>query len=246
VTHSFVAGKRFFALVVLAASLGSVVMPALAQQASIQRVAVQASGSEGTPQANSAEANQGETDATEAYRKSPMVKKLGGMMGMKPDAAATTFEVINFALLALAIGYGLLKALPKTFRDRSLAIQKHLVEAKAATEEASARLNSVEERLAKLDGQIAEMRSQAEKDMVADTLRIRATVEDEKQKILDAAEQEITAASLEAQRSLQRYAAELAIEQAARKLVVSAETDRLLVQGFARRLGIDPAKGGEN
>ena len=37
-----------------------------------------------------------------------------------------------------------------------------------------------------------------------------------------------------------------AIEQAARRLVVSAETDRLLVQGFARRLAGDDSKEGQN
>jgi F-type H+-transporting ATPase subunit b len=45
---------------------------------------------------------------------------------------------------------------------------------------------------------------------------------------------------------LQQYAAEMAIEQAARKLVVSAETDRLLVQGFASRLTGDDFKKGQN
>jgi F-type H+-transporting ATPase subunit b len=76
--------------------------------------------------------------------------------------------------------------------------------------------------------------------------RIKATVEDEKKKILVAAEQEITVATSHAQKQLQQYAAELAIEQAARKLVVSAETDRLLVQGFAERLTDDDSKKGQN
>jgi F-type H+-transporting ATPase subunit b len=203
-------------------------------------------GREATPEAASPKADEGAEDANDAYLHSAMVQKLGGMMGMKPDAAAVAFEVVNFALLALAIGYFLAKALPKTFRDRSSAIQKQLVDARAASEEASVRLNSVEDRLSQLDGKIAEMRAQAEKDSAADEARIKASVEDETRKILAAAEQEIAAASVEAQRQLQRYAAELAIEQAARKLVVSAETDRLLVQRFARRLGVDGPKGGEN
>ena len=71
-------------------------------------------------------------------------------------------------------------------------------------------------------------------------------MEDEKKKILAAAEQEISAATMQAQRQIQQYAAELAIEQAAKKLVVSAETDRLLVQGFARRLAGDDSKEGQN
>ncbi len=77
-------------------------------------------------------------------------------------------------------------------------------------------------------------------------MRIKASVEEETKKILAAAEQEIAAATMHAQKQLQQHAAELAIEQAARKLVVSAETDRLLVQGFAQRLTGDDAKKGQN
>ena len=138
------------------------------------------------------------------------------------------------------------KEFRQMFRDRSTAIQKHLVDARTATEEASARLNSVEARLAKLDGQIAAMRTQAEKDAAVDEARIKATVEDEKKKILEAAEQEIASATVQARRQIQQYAAELAIDQAAKKLVVSAETDRLLVQSFARRLTGGDAKEGHN
>ncbi|HEX7158606.1 MAG TPA: ATP synthase F0 subunit B, partial [Edaphobacter sp.] len=128
------------------------------------------------------------------------------------------------------------KTLPRAFRDRTSSIQKHLVEARSATEEASARLSSVEARLSKLDEQIAAMRSQAEKDIAQDEQRIKASIEEEKQRILATAEQEISAATAQAHRQLQSYAADLAIEQAARKLTISAETDRLLVQDFARRL----------
>jgi F-type H+-transporting ATPase subunit b len=175
-----------------------------------------------------------------------MVQKLGKMMGMSTETAATSFEVANFAVLALLLGFALLKTMPKLLRDRSAAIQKHLVDARVATEEANARLSSVEDRLAKLDGQIAEMRAQAEKDAATEEQRMRAAVENEKTRILAAADQEIASASMMAQRTLQRYAAELAIEQAARKLVVTAETDRLLVQNFARRLTGNDSNGGQN
>ncbi len=203
-------------------------------------------GQQTTPAANSTEANASEKDENEAYKHSAMVQKMGGMLGMSTDTAATVFEIGNFAVLALGIGFVLVKTLPKTFRDRTSAIQKDLVDARTATEQASLRLNSVEERLSKLDGQIAEMKAQAEKDAVVDEARIKASVEDEKKKILAAAEQEIAAASMHAQRQLQQYAAELAIEQAAKKLVISAETDRLLVQNFARRLGVDDSPEGQN
>ncbi len=197
-----------------------------------------------SPVAKVAEKKQEVKDENDEYRHSPTVVKLGSMMGMNPEQAATTFTLVNFAVLALAVGYGLLKTLPKTFRERTSGIQKQLVDARTATEEATSRLNSVEARLSKLDDQIAGFRTQAAADSERDEKRIKASVEEEKQKIVAAAEAEITTATAMARREIQQYAAELAIEQAARKLVVTAETDRLLVESFAHRLGMD--KGGQN
>ena len=125
-------------------------------------------GRKATPAGESPQANQEVKDENDAYRHSAMVQKIGHAMGMSTETAATTFEVFNFAILAIAVGALLLKALPKTFRNRSSAIQKHLVDARTATEEASARLNSVEDRLGALDGQIAEMKAQSERDAAAD------------------------------------------------------------------------------
>jgi F-type H+-transporting ATPase subunit b len=199
-----------------------------------------------TPEAQSPAKEKQEVDDNDQYLHSDTVRGLGAKLGLNAEQAATAFTVVNFVVLAALLGWFLVKTLPKKFRDRSTEIQKQLVDARTATEEASARLNSVEDRLSKLDGQIAEMRVQAEKDSAHDEERIKASVEDEKQKILAAAEQEITAATALAQRQIQQYAAELAIEQAARKLVVTAETDRLLVQSFAQRLPGDDSKKGQN
>jgi F-type H+-transporting ATPase subunit b len=228
--------KRLLAGTILMAGLMMPVRVMMAQEADQAKPATTASQAE----------NDVEVDENDAYLHSSSVKWIGAKLGMSTEQAATAFQWANFAVLALAVLWGLVKFLPKAFRDRGTAIQKRLVDARTATEEANTRLNSVEERLSKLDGQIAAMRAQAEKDSVADEQRIKASVEEEKHKILAAAEQEITAATALAQRKIQQYAAELAIEQAARKLVVSAETDRLLVQGFARQLTGDDSKGGQN
>jgi len=107
-------------------------------------VLAQAAGSASTPEAQSPAKDEQEQDENDAYRKSPMVEKLGGMMGMNKDQAATAFEVFNFALLATALGYALAKFLPKAIRNRNTAIQKHLVDARTATEEARIRLSGVE------------------------------------------------------------------------------------------------------
>ena len=186
-----------------------------------------------------------EKDPDDAYRQSPSVVWLGSKLGLSKEQSFLVFDVLNFALLAGAIGWAILKVVPKMLRDRSTAIQKSLVDARTATEEARIRLSAVEERLSKLDGEIAAMRTHSEQEALKEEQRIKASVEDEKKKILAAAEQEIAAATMHAQKQLQQHAAELAIEQAARKLVISAETDRLLVQNFAQRL-TDESKKGQN
>jgi F-type H+-transporting ATPase subunit b len=237
--------KKLFTGLALAAILFAPVCRLHAQEPT-PPVATSDNGGTSTPEAQSPPKNKQEEDENDAYRKSATVRALGAKFGLNPDQAATTFTVLNFVVLALLVGWFLAKTLPKTFRNRNTAIQKHLVEARTATEEANVRLTSVEARLSKLDEQIAALRAQSEKDAANDEQRIKASVEEEKQKILAAAEQEIAAASTNAQRQLQQYAATLAIEQAARKLVVTAETDRLLVQDFARRLTGNDAKEGHN
>jgi F-type H+-transporting ATPase subunit b len=226
---------------VLAAALFAPVSHASAQQPQPANA-----GQLSSPEAQAPEKSKHEQDEMEGYRHSPTVQKLGAMVGLNAEQAAAAFTFLNFAILVVFVGWYLAKNLPKTFRDRNSSIQKDLVDARTATEEASARLNSVEQRLSKLDEQIAALRAQADKDSAHDEQRIRASVEEDKQKIVAAAEQEIAAATALAQRQIQQYAADLAIDQAARKLVVSAETDRLLVQSFARRLTGDDSKGGQN
>ncbi len=227
-------------LLVLVAA-GMIVAPArrLSAQQAPSRASTSIAGEASTPEANSSVADEEEKDENEAYKHSASVKKIGSLLGLTTEQAAMAFEVTNFVVLVIFLGLVIVKTLPKTFRKRNTDIQKHLVDARAATEEASLRLSGVEARLSKLDEQIAAMRSQADKDSALDEQRILAGVEEEKQKILAAAEQEIAAATVHARRQIQQYAAELAIEQAARKLVISAETDRLLVQNFARSLGGD-------
>ena len=218
-----------------------------AQQDAAPAAAVRSNnGEQATPAANSKEAAEGEKDETAEYRHSKVVQKIGGMLGMSPERASTIFEIINFAVLFVLVGGFLLKALPKVFRDRTSLLQKHLVDARAAQEEAAARMNSIEDRLSHLDGQIDQLRTDAEKATAIDEIRIKASIEDEKAKIVAAAEAEIANASLMAQRDLQRHAAELAINQAARRLVITAEDDRTLVQNFARKLGSGDVKGGQN
>jgi F-type H+-transporting ATPase subunit b len=232
-------------LVVL--SVGGAATPARAQAAP-QQAGPQQPGpgvsEQSTPMSAVPEKREQEKDETESFRHSAMVQKMGHALGMSTEQAAVAFEVANFVLLLVGVGFILVKTLPRTFRDRSSAIQRNLVEARTATEEANARLKAVETRLSKLDDEIASMRQQVETDAVREEQRMKAAIEEETAKILASADAEIQAATATARRDLQRHAAELAIDQAVRRLTITAETDRLLIEGFAQRLTGD--KGAQN
>ncbi len=225
--------KFLFALFVAAILIVPATPRMLGQEAT---PAASSPGQSSTPEAQLPEKSKKEEDENDAFRHSDSVKAIGAKLGLNAQQASMAFSFLNFVVLAALVGWFLVKNLPKVFRDRTSSLQKHLVEARSANEEANARLSSVEARLAKLDEQIAAMRTQSEKDIAHDEQRIKASIEEEKQRILEAAEQEISSATAQAHRQLKQYAADLAIEQAARKLAISAETDRLLVQDFARHL----------
>ncbi len=202
-----------------------------------------ASGNRTEPEANSTQKKQEAEGGTEAFRNSPSVIKLGSMLGMKPATASSVFEWLNFAILAGAILYALAKALPKIFKSRTATIQKNIVEARAATEQANLRLAGVEERLSKLDEEIASIRAESEREAAAEAERVKQQIADETQRILAAADQEIAAASAQAGRTLRAYAAGIAVDRAAQRLEISADDDRALIQNFAARLN---AAGGKN
>ncbi|GAA3757859.1 ATP synthase F0 subunit B [Terriglobus aquaticus] len=233
---------KFVALAVLSAALvtispahaqrveGTTSSPAAPSTASGQR-AEPTSALNGTEPAE-------KKDAAEALKEpSPVVKKLGGMMGMSPQAAQTAFNWLNFAVLAGAILYALAKALPKTFRARTEGIQKHIVDARVATDAANARLSAVEARLSKLDDEIASIRAESERESAEEEARTKQHIAEETERILKSAEQEIAAASAQAQRNLRAYAAGVAVDRAASRLEISDADDRALIQNFAAKLG---------
>ncbi len=81
------------------------------------------------------------------------------------------------------------------FRNRTASIQKAMQEAQKASAEANRRLGEIETRLSRLDAEIAGMRATAEKEAVAEEVRIKAAAEEDGRKIVESAEQEIAAAA---------------------------------------------------
>jgi F-type H+-transporting ATPase subunit b len=200
----------------------------------------------GAEHAAAGEAKEGEgEDAEAALKESKAVQAFGRLLGIKnPTTAYWVFTFINFAILAFALGAGIKKILPGLFRARTASIQKSIEDARKASTEANTRLSAIQERLGKLDAEIAAIRSTAEEQGRAEEQRLLAATEEEKKKILQSAEQEIAAASASAQRDLKNFAAELAVSLAEKKIAVSESADRNLVREFTQSLG-NGSRGGK-
>jgi F-type H+-transporting ATPase subunit b len=190
--------------------------------------------------------NPDEETGDDVYRHSASVKLLARWLHLDKETAARLFEYLNFAILAGAVLFALLKFLPKTFRANREEIQHRLVEARTATQQANERLAAIEQRLARLDEEIAAITRQAEKDSVEDEARIKASIETERERIVEAVSRDIAAASSAAQRDLKRFAAELAVDRAAQRMMLSEDDDRALVQEFSQSLGQQARNGGKN
>lgn len=191
---------------------------------------------------NKAGANETAAEDENVYRHTPLVQSLARMFHLDVETTARLFEYINFAIIALAIVIPLVRIMPKVIRQRSLTLKHDLETARRTTADANARLSAVEAKLSKLDSEITAIRAQVEEESKHDEVRIKATIEEESSRIVAAAEQEIAVAAAQARRGLRHFAADLAIEQAAKQLLLTPESDRALIAQFVG----DAAKGGQN
>lgn len=166
-------------------------------------------------------------------------EKFGNKLGLGPDLSFWLSILLNFGGVA-AVVYVILKSkLPQAFRDRTVAIQKGIKEAQAASADAARRLGDIESRLSKLGSEVAEIRASAEREAAAEEERIRQSAEEDKQKVVQAAEAEIAAIARNARRELKGYAASLAVDLAGREIRVDEPTDQALVRDFVGQLGKD-------
>ena len=237
------ARRRFLARVLglaVLAALGAGPQRALAQQE--QPAGLGSShASKPLPPGNpaSTETPQSEEDQINGYLHAPVVRTMARLMHTSTNTASVIFVIINFVIIFLAIAIPVARITPRIMRKRSQTLKHDLTAARAATEEARNRLSAVEAKLAGLDEEIARFRAEVEQESVEDEKRIKATFDEESARILTAAEQEIGAATAHAMRALRGFAADLAIEHAAKQLVLTPEMDRALITEFVGQLGAD-------
>ncbi|MGA9542308.1 MAG: ATP synthase F0 subunit B [Candidatus Sulfotelmatobacter sp.] len=182
-----------------------------------------------------------EKDENAEFKQSASVRLIAKWTGMSLQHAYWFSVLLNFVAIAAVIIWAARKYLPGIFSARTAAIQKAMQEAQKASEEARRRLAEIESRLMKLDVEIGMMRDAAEKEAGAEEARIQAAVQEDARKIVESAQQEITAAAKTARRELTAYAADLAVGLAQKQIHVDAATDQVLVRKFAGELGLSEA-----
>jgi F-type H+-transporting ATPase subunit b len=212
--------------------------PEPAAQPSIETPAEEAKNPPRTEAAKSEEEN------NDQYRHAPIVESLAKLMHMDVETAARTFEIFNVGVVVLGIVIPLIRIMPRLLRKRTQKIQVDMESARKTTDDANRRLSAVEAKLASLDNEIAKFRSEVEDQITQDEQRDKATLEEERTRLVASAEAEINVAAAQAKRSLRHFAADLAIDQAAKQLVLTPETDRALIAQFVTETSRDGINGG--
>jgi F-type H+-transporting ATPase subunit b len=228
---------RFAMLAALAAGVTAGVTNLMAQTPGTAPQPVESHGVETQPGAPKAgmpgEQNNPEEEQIIGFLHSPAVQSLARFLHLSLSTTDTIFLDLNYLIIFAAIGIPLARFMPKVLHKRSITLRHNLESARTMTEEATARLNSVEAQLARLGEEIEKFRTEIEAELKNDEARIKGSLEEESARIVAAAEQEISMAAVQAQRGLRKFAAELAVDQAAKQIELSPEMDQALIAEFA-------------
>jgi F-type H+-transporting ATPase subunit b len=149
-----------------------------------------------------------------------------------------TWKWVNFAILAIGLGYLCAKMFPPFFKSRTAEIQQGIREAQAIKSEAEKRAAEMQARMAALGAEIEKFRAQSGKEMEQEGKRIGEETARQVARLQAQAEVEIEMAGKIARRELQAYAAKLAIDLAEQRLQTQLDPsiDALLINDFVADL----------
>ena len=182
----------------------------------------------------------------ESYAHAPAVQSLARHLGLSTNRASHLFEDFNSGVVILVVLYYLFKYLPGKFRARRERLDRELVEARAATADAQARLGQIETRLSSLGAEVEALRREAAGTAAAEHARMQAATEEERQRIVRTTETEIRAIQANAERGLKRYASDLAVDRAAERIRLTPDGDRAMIDEFLQSLAGEIGKRGQN
>ncbi|HXT86959.1 MAG TPA: ATP synthase F0 subunit B [Verrucomicrobiae bacterium] len=157
------------------------------------------------------------------------------------EASTTTgwiYRWINFSIFVAVLVWFFVKKAPPFFHSRQQEIAGAIAESARARQEAERQQAEAQRKMASLDAEIADMRTRAAKESVAEGERIRAVAQDEAKRIRESAQGEIRAAERAAQTELRVLATRLAMERADAILQdrINAATESEILNGFVAEL----------
>ena len=124
------------------------------------------------------------------------------------------YKTINFVILVGGLGYILRKPMAEFFSSRSASIQKALDEGRKALEASQAQLRAVEEKLGRLEAEIAAFKESAAREMEAERQRLKQASAEEAARILESARAQTDTAVRGAKLELKNYAAQQSVARA--------------------------------
>jgi len=154
------------------------------------------------------------------------------------ERANEIFKWINFAIVAGLIAWVFLKLTPPFFRKNAETIGSAISKATAAKAEAERQLREAEEKLARLEQEVTQLRATAQKEMTAEAERLKAITQSDVQKVGLAANAEMEAAERAARLELKTIAANLAVDGAESLLAkeMTPQVQESLVAAFVKNL----------
>lgn len=138
----------------------------------------------------------------------------GGEANPAESTLGEVFRWLNFAVVAAAVGYFIVKYAPGYFLKRATTISADINKAAAAKAEAERLLREAEKKLALLDQEVAGLRSAAQRDAAAEAERVKNLTRSDIEKIVRAARAEIDAAERAGRLELKAVFARAAIDRA--------------------------------
>lgn len=154
------------------------------------------------------------------------------------------FEAWKFVNLAVFVGVLIFiltrkVKLGEAFRTRRENIKQELARAQQERDAAVAKLKEVEERLARLDAEVAEISEQSKREAAEERERIVRSTETEITKLGEQAQREIERAGKTAKHELRRYTAEQSVRLAEEMIrrEMKPEDDARLIDSNIRELG---------
>ncbi len=128
------------------------------------------------------------------------------------------YKLVNFAILAVGIGFIVVKALFPAFRSQQKQILDGMAQAERRAEEAAEQAAEIDRRMAGLDRDVAALRDNARIEMEAEADRFNGATQGMLEKIERSAEVEIASMAKAARQELKQYSADLALGLAKQKI----------------------------